>query len=162
MISEDHWRTHHGGMGKPSKLYYEVSRNGKLVYHPEFFSGWVEQSANILMLRHEDHFIQKMVFQPRPRWWTVQSWTHKVDRMAKLRSRGEVKFMWSTIIVLYLAWVEQYMALTQKESVPSTNYHNGSRKGHFGSPAACIPFLVWLGQEWIFDQKNAFSQESSP
>jgi hypothetical protein len=49
-------------MGKPSKLYSEVSQDGKLVYHPEFFSSWVEQSADILMLRHEDDFIEKMVF----------------------------------------------------------------------------------------------------
>jgi hypothetical protein len=34
-------------------------------------------------------------------------------------------------------------------------------KGTFGSPAAWVPFLVWLGQEWLFDQKDAFSQESS-
>jgi hypothetical protein len=26
-------------MGKPSELYYEVSSNGKLVYHPEIFFG---------------------------------------------------------------------------------------------------------------------------
>jgi hypothetical protein len=49
-------------MGKPSEVYSEVSRDGKLVYHPEIFLGWVEQSADILMLRHEDHFISKMVF----------------------------------------------------------------------------------------------------
>jgi hypothetical protein len=49
-------------MGKPSELYFEVSRDGKLVDHPELFSGLVEQSAEILMLRHEDHFIEKMVF----------------------------------------------------------------------------------------------------
>jgi hypothetical protein len=49
-------------MGKPSKLYSEVSRDGKLVNHPKIFLGGVEQSADILMLRHEDHFIEKMVF----------------------------------------------------------------------------------------------------
>jgi hypothetical protein len=49
-------------MVKPSELYSEVSQNGKLVYHLEFFSGLVEQSADILILRHEDHFIEKMVF----------------------------------------------------------------------------------------------------
>jgi hypothetical protein len=49
-------------MGKPSELYYEVSGDGKLVYHPKIFSGWVEQFADILMLRHEDHFIEKTVF----------------------------------------------------------------------------------------------------
>jgi hypothetical protein len=26
-------------MGKPSELYCEVSQDGKLVYHPEFFFG---------------------------------------------------------------------------------------------------------------------------
>jgi hypothetical protein len=46
-------------MGKPSELYSEVSQGGKLVYHVDFFSGRVEQSVNILMLRHEDHFIEK-------------------------------------------------------------------------------------------------------
>jgi hypothetical protein len=51
--------------------------------------------------------------------------------MAKLRSRGEVKFMSSTIIVSYVVSVEQYLALTQKETLPSTNCHNGFRKGHF-------------------------------
>jgi hypothetical protein len=51
--------------------------------------------------------------------------------MAKLRSLGEVKFMSSTIIVLYLVSMEQYMALTQKETLPSTNCHNVSRKRHF-------------------------------
>jgi hypothetical protein len=51
--------------------------------------------------------------------------------MAMLRSRGEVKFMSSTIVVPFFIWVEQCMALTQKETLPSTNYHNGSRKGHF-------------------------------
>jgi hypothetical protein len=54
-------------MGKPLELYSEVSRDGKLVYHPEIFSGCVERSVDILMLRHEDHFIEKMVFQPRSR-----------------------------------------------------------------------------------------------
>jgi hypothetical protein len=54
-------------MGKPSKLYSKVSQDQKLVYHPEIFSGWVKQSTDILMLRHEDHFIEKMVFEPRPR-----------------------------------------------------------------------------------------------
>jgi hypothetical protein len=49
-------------MGKPSELYSEVSRDGKLVYHPEIFSGRVEQSTDVMMLRHEDHFIEKMVF----------------------------------------------------------------------------------------------------
>jgi hypothetical protein len=83
------------------------------------------------MLRHEDHFIEKMVFQPWPRWWTVQTRTHEVHCMAKLRSQGGVKFMSSIIIVPYLVSVEQYMALTQKETLPSTNCHNGSRKGHF-------------------------------
>jgi hypothetical protein len=39
--------------------------------------------------------------------------------------------MSSTIIVLYLVWVEQYMALTQKEMLPSTSCHNGSRKRRF-------------------------------
>jgi hypothetical protein len=62
MISDDHWWTHHRGMGKPSELYSEVSRGGKQVYHPTIFLGWVEQSADTLMLRHEDHFIEKMVF----------------------------------------------------------------------------------------------------
>jgi hypothetical protein len=118
-------------MGKPSKLYYEVSWDGKLVYHLEFFSGWVKQSGDILMLRHEDHFIETMVFQPRIGWWIVQTRTHEVHRMAELRSREEAKFMSSTIIVLYLVWVEQFIALTQKETLPSTNCHNGSRKGHF-------------------------------
>jgi hypothetical protein len=131
MISEDHWWTHHRGMGKPSELYSEVFRDGKSVYHIEIFSGWVEQSADILMLRHEDHFIEKMVFQPKPRWWTIQTRTHEAHHMAKLRSRGEVKFMSSTIIVPYLFWVKQYMALTQKETLPSTNCHNRFRKWHF-------------------------------
>jgi hypothetical protein len=27
------------GMGKPSELYFEVSRDGKLVYHLEIFLG---------------------------------------------------------------------------------------------------------------------------
>jgi hypothetical protein len=54
-------------MGKPSELYSEVSRDGKPVYDPKIFSGRVKQSADILMLRQEDHFIEKMVFQPRPR-----------------------------------------------------------------------------------------------
>jgi hypothetical protein len=118
-------------MGKPSKLYSEVPRDGKLVYHLEILSGRVDQSMIILMLRHEDHFIEKMVFQPRLRWWTVQTQTHEVHRMTKLRSRGEVKFMSSTIIVPYLVWVEQYIALTQKETLHSTNCHSESRKGHF-------------------------------
>jgi hypothetical protein len=39
MISEDHRRTHHQGMGKSSELYFEVSRDGELVYHPEIFLG---------------------------------------------------------------------------------------------------------------------------
>jgi quinolinate synthase len=117
MILEDYWQIHHRGIGKPSELYSEVSRDGKLIYHPEIISGWVEQSTDILMLRHEDHFIEKMVFQPRPRWWIVQTQTHEVHRMAKLRSQGELKFMSSTIIVPYLVWVEQYMALTQKETL---------------------------------------------
>jgi hypothetical protein len=42
MISEDHWWTHQRGKGKPSELYSEVSRDGKLVYHPEFF--WAKSS----------------------------------------------------------------------------------------------------------------------
>jgi hypothetical protein len=54
-------------MGKPPELYSKVSRDGKLVYHPEIFSGCVEQFADILMLGHADHFIEKMVFYPRPR-----------------------------------------------------------------------------------------------
>jgi hypothetical protein len=49
-------------MEKTSELYSEVSRDGKLVYHPEIFLGRVEQFADILMLRDEDHFIEKMVF----------------------------------------------------------------------------------------------------
>jgi hypothetical protein len=51
--------------------------------------------------------------------------------MAKLISRGEVMFMSSTIIAPYLVLVEQYMALTQKETLSSIKCHNGSRKGHF-------------------------------
>jgi hypothetical protein len=54
-------------MGKPSELYSKVSRDGKLVYHLEIHLGGVEQSVDILMLRHEDHFIEKMVFQLRSR-----------------------------------------------------------------------------------------------
>jgi hypothetical protein len=49
-------------MGKPSELYSKVSGDGKLVYHLEIFSDQVEQSTDILMLRHEDHIIEKMVF----------------------------------------------------------------------------------------------------
>jgi hypothetical protein len=49
-------------MEKPSELYSEISRDGKLVYHPEFFLGLVEQFTNILILRYEDHFTEKMVF----------------------------------------------------------------------------------------------------
>jgi hypothetical protein len=49
-------------MGKPSELYSEVSRDGKYVYHQEIFLGRGEQFVDILMLRHEDHFIGKMVF----------------------------------------------------------------------------------------------------
>jgi hypothetical protein len=48
-------------MGKPSELYSEVSQDGKLFYHVENFLGCVEQSADILMMRHEDHFIEKIV-----------------------------------------------------------------------------------------------------
>jgi hypothetical protein len=61
--------------------------------------------------------------------------------MAKLRSRGEVKFLSSTIIVPYLVWVEQYMALTQKDPPPPTAIMDLG-KGTFGSPAACVPFLI--------------------
>jgi hypothetical protein len=46
-------------MGKPLELYSKVSQGGKLVYNPEIFSGRLEQSADILMLRHEYHFIEK-------------------------------------------------------------------------------------------------------
>jgi hypothetical protein len=49
-------------MGKPSDLYSDVSQDEKLVYHPKSFSGLVEQLSNILMLRHEDQFIEKIVF----------------------------------------------------------------------------------------------------
>jgi hypothetical protein len=49
-------------MGKPLELYYEVSQDGKVVYHQEIFLRYVKQSVDILMLRHEDHFIEKMVF----------------------------------------------------------------------------------------------------
>jgi hypothetical protein len=49
-------------MGKSSELYSKVSQDGKLVYHLEIFLGRVEQFIDILMLRHEDHFIEKMVF----------------------------------------------------------------------------------------------------
>jgi hypothetical protein len=49
-------------MGKPSELIYEVSQDRELVYHPEIFLGWVEQSMDKLTLRHEDQFIEKMVF----------------------------------------------------------------------------------------------------
>jgi hypothetical protein len=150
MISEDHWWTHHRGMGKPSELYSEVSQDGKLVYHPEFFLGWVVQSTDILMLRHEDHFIEKMVFQPRPRWWTVHTWTHEVHHMAKLKSRGEVKFMSSTIIVSYLVWVEQSMALTQKETLPSMNCHNGYRKGHFWITCRLCNISCFIGTKGHF------------
>jgi hypothetical protein len=161
MILEDHWWNHHQGLEKPLELCSEGSRDGKLVYHLEIFLGWVEKSVDTLLLMHEDHFIEKMVFWPRPRWWIVQTQTHEVHRMAKLRSWGEVKFMSSTIIVPYLVWVEQYMALTQKETPPPTAIMDIG-KGTFGSPATCVPFLVWLGQEWLFDQKDAFSKESSP
>jgi hypothetical protein len=54
-------------MEKPSELYSGVSQDGKLVYHLKIFLGWVEQSEDILMLRQEDHFIEKIVFQPKPR-----------------------------------------------------------------------------------------------
>jgi hypothetical protein len=86
-----------------------------------------------------------MVFQPRPRWFIVQTRTHEVHRMAKLRSRGEVKFMSCTIIVSYLVWVEQCMALTQKETLPSTSCHKGSRKGHFWITycLSTISCLIW-------------------
>jgi hypothetical protein len=47
MISEDHRRTHHQGMGKPSKLYSKVSQDQKLVYHPEIFSGWVHGHIDV-------------------------------------------------------------------------------------------------------------------
>jgi hypothetical protein len=34
----------------------------KIGLSSRIFFGWVEQSADILMLRHEDHLIEKMVF----------------------------------------------------------------------------------------------------
>jgi hypothetical protein len=49
-------------MGKPLELSSEVSRDGEPVYHPEIFTSLVKQSVDILMLRHEDHFIEQMVF----------------------------------------------------------------------------------------------------
>jgi hypothetical protein len=167
MILKDHWRTNHRGMGKPLELYSEVSRDGKLVYHSKIFLGWVEYSVDILMLRHEDHFIKKIVFHPRQRWWTVHTRTHEVHRMAKLRSRGEVKFMSSTIIVPYLVWVEQYMALTQKETLPSTNCHNGSRKGHFWitcrlrTVSCLIGTRVVIHLEGRFFHKNPHSRATT-
>jgi hypothetical protein len=121
-----------------------------------FFSGWVEQSADILMLRHENHFIEKMVFMPRPRWWIVQTRTHEVHHMAKLRSRGEVKFVLSIIIVSYLVWVEQYMALTQKETLPSTNCHNGSRKGHFWITCHLHTFSCLIGTRVVIRPEGHF------
>jgi hypothetical protein len=148
-------------MGKPSELYSEVSQDGKLVYHPKIFLGWVEQSANILMLRHEDHFIEKMVFPARQRWWIVQTQTHEVHCMAKLRSWGEVKFMSSTIIVMYLVWVEQYMALTQKETLPSTNCHNESRKGHLWITCCLCIVSYLIGTRVVIRLEGRFLQESS-
>jgi hypothetical protein len=46
-------------MGKPSELYSEISGDGKLIYHLEFF---FRQSTDILMLRHEDYYVEKIVF----------------------------------------------------------------------------------------------------
>jgi hypothetical protein len=67
-----------------------------------------------------------------------------------------------------LHWENGCLAKTKMMNCSDSNPWAKSRswgevkwKGTFGSPAACIPFLVWLGQEWLFDQKKAFSQESS-
>jgi hypothetical protein len=47
-------------------IFWSISR-WKIGLSSKNFLGWVEQSEDILMLRHEDHFIEKIVFQPKPR-----------------------------------------------------------------------------------------------
>jgi hypothetical protein len=68
-----------------------------------------------------------------------------------------------------LHWENGFLAKTMMMNSSDSNPWAKSRswgevkwKGTFGSLTAYVPFLVWLGQEWLFNQKDVFLQESSP
>jgi hypothetical protein len=68
-----------------------------------------------------------------------------------------------------LHWENGFLAKTKMMNSSDSNPWAKSRsRGEvkwndtFGSPSFCVPFLVWLGQGWLFNQKDASLQESSP
>jgi hypothetical protein len=120
MISEDHWRIHHRGMGKPSELYSEVSQDGKLVYHLEIFWGW---GMKITSLR---------------KWFSSQGqddeqfWLKPTRSTAWLSLDHEGKSSLCHLPLLFHILFEcNNTWLWHKRRLPSTNCYNGSRKGHF-------------------------------
>jgi hypothetical protein len=52
--------------------------------------------------------------------------------------------------------VEQYMTLTQKETLPSTNYHNGSIKGHFWITCRLCTVFYLIGKRVVIRPEGHF------
>jgi hypothetical protein len=136
-----------------------MPRDGRLVHFLEFYYGlsWAvcgHIDAKVGGLSSHSRDDDQFRFKP------TRSTAFKV--WLNLSARGEVKFVSSAIIVLYLVWVEQYMASIQTR-FPSTNYHNGSwGKVTLALPATYVPYLVWVGQSGDLTRRTPFPQESSP
>jgi hypothetical protein len=86
-------------MGKPLGLHSEVPRDQRLVHHPEFYCGLsraicshIDAKAGRFSSQGQDD--EQFILEP------TGSTTFKV--WLQLRARGEVKFVSSAIIVLYL------------------------------------------------------------
>jgi hypothetical protein len=162
MIWEDHWQTHHRGMGKPLELYSEVSWDGKLVYHPKIVRA---ESSSPRTYR-----CWGMKITTLRKWFSSQGQDDEQFRLEPTRSTAwlssdhEGKSSLCHLPLLFrilFEWNNTWLWHKRRLSTPPTTIMDLGN-GTFGSPIAYVPFLVWLGQEWLFYQKDAFSQESSP
>jgi hypothetical protein len=69
---------------------------------------------------------------------------------------GSGKFMSSTIIVSYIVSVEECLALMQKETLLSTNCHNGSKKGHFWITCHMHTVSCLIGTRVVIQREGCF------
>jgi hypothetical protein len=126
MISEDHWRTHHRGMRKPSELYSKVSRDENL----DFFR--VESSSP------QTYWCWGMKINSLRKWFSSQGQHDEQFRLEPMRSttwlssdhEGKLSLCHLPLLFRILfEWNNTW--LWHKRWLSSTNCHNGSRKGHF-------------------------------
>jgi hypothetical protein len=117
-------------MGKPSELCYEVSREGKLVYHPDIF--WAESSSP------RKYWCWGMKITSLRKWFSSQFQDDEQFRLEPTRSTAwlssdhkgksslcHLPLLFRILLELNNTW------LWHKRRLSSTNCHNGSRKGRF-------------------------------